>query len=84
MSSIAVRQIAVDVCVAGQLTPEAMAAAAAAAGLSYHFLPVDPGYQTPEQIAAFSKLLEELPKPMLVFCRTGNRSANLFRQASQR
>jgi uncharacterized protein (TIGR01244 family) len=114
MSSIAVRQIAPDVCVAGQLTPEAMAeaakagfrsvvnnrpdfeygpnqptneaiaAAAAAAGLSYHFLPVDPGFQTPEQIATFSKLLEELPKPMLVFCRTGNRSANLFRQATQR
>ena len=112
-ASIAVKQIAPDVCVAGQLTPEAMAevakagfrsvvnnrpdfeygpdqptheaiaAAAAQAGLEYRFLPVDPGFQTPEQIAAFALLLRELPKPVLAFCRSGARSTRLFMQAQQ-
>lgn len=105
------RPIAADICVAPQLTPEAMAeaarqgfrsvvnnrpdfehgpdqptsaaieAAARAAGLEYRHLPVDGGYQSPEQIAAFAKLLEELPRPMLVFCRSGARSTRLFMAA---
>ncbi len=113
-SSLAWRAVAPDVCVAGQLTPEAMAeaaragfrsvvnnrpdfehgpgqptnaqieAAARAAGLEYRFLPVDGGFQTPEQIAAFAKLLDELPRPLLAFCRSGNRSSRLFAQATQR
>ena len=58
--------------------------AARAAGLEYRFLPVAGGFQTPEQIAAFAQMLEELPRPILAFCRSGNRSANLFMQASQR
>src|SRR5687768_17672773 len=94
--SLPIRQVAADVCVAPQLTPEAMAeaaqagfksvvnnrpdfehgpnqptnaaieAAAKAAGLEYRFLPVQSGYQSPEEIAAFAKLLDELPRPMLV------------------
>ena len=108
------RAVAPDVCVAPQLTPEAMAeaaragfrsvvnnrpdfeygpdqptnadiqAAALAAGLEYRFLPVGPSSQTPEQIAAFAQMLEALPRPILAFCRSGNRSANLFMQATQR
>ena len=113
-TTLPLRPVATDVCVAPQLTPEAMAeaaragfrsvvnnrpdfeygpdqptnaaieAAAIAAGLEYRFLPVGPSSQTPEQIAAFAQLLEELPRPILAFCRSGNRSANLFLQASQR
>lgn len=113
-TTLPLRAVAPDVCVAPQLTPEAMAeaaragfrsvvnnrpdfeygpdqptnaaieAAALAAGLEYRFLPVGPSSQTPEQIAAFAQLLEELPRPILAFCRSGNRSANLFLQASQR
>jgi uncharacterized protein (TIGR01244 family) len=104
--------VAPDVCVAPQLTPEAMAeaarigfrsvvnnrpdfeggpnqptnaaieAAARVAGLQYRFLPVQSAYQSPEEIAAFAQLLDELPRPMLVFCRTGTRSAKLFRAAT--
>lgn len=59
-------------------------AAARAAGLEYRFLPVAGGFQTPEQIDAFADLLSELPRPLLAFCRTGNRSANLFVQAQHR
>jgi uncharacterized protein (TIGR01244 family) len=112
-STLPLRQVAADVCVAPQLTPEAMAevaragfrsvvnnrpdfehgpdqptnasieAAAKAAGLEYRFLPVSGGFQTPEQIAAFAALLDELPRPLLAFCRSGARSTNLFVQAQQ-
>jgi uncharacterized protein (TIGR01244 family) len=112
--SIAVRQVAADVCVAGQLSPEAIPAiveagfrsvvnnrpdfeygpdqptnadieaAACAAGLEYRFLPVAPNFQTPEQAQAFAQLLDELPKPVLAFCRTGNRSASLYMHAQAR
>jgi uncharacterized protein (TIGR01244 family) len=112
MSNLPIRPVAPDVCVAPQLTPEAMAEAAAAgfksvvnnrpdfehgpdqptsaqmeaaaqaAGLQYRFLPVDGGYQSPEEIAAFAKLLAELPRPILAFCRSGARSTRLYQAAT--
>jgi uncharacterized protein (TIGR01244 family) len=110
-TTLPVRAVAPDVCVAPQLTPEAMAeaaaagfrsvinnrpdfehgpdqptsaamaAAAAAAGLEYRHLPVDGGWQSPEEIAAFARLLQELPRPLLAFCRSGARSTRLFMAA---
>ena len=67
---------------ADQPTSAAIEAAAAAAGLSYAHLPVAPGYQSPEEIARFGELLDAMPKPMLVFCRTGTRSGKLFQAAT--
>jgi uncharacterized protein (TIGR01244 family) len=64
-----------------QPTSASVEAAAAAAGLAYRFLPVAGGYQSPEEIAAFRKLLAELPRPLLAFCRSGARSTKLFEQA---
>ena len=111
-TSLPLRKIAPDVCVAPQLSPAAMAAAATAgfrsvvnnrpdfehgpdqptsaeieaaaraAGLEYRHLPVDGGYQSPEQIAAFAQLLRELPRPLLVFCRSGARSSRLYASAT--
>ncbi len=111
--SLPLQAIAPDICAAPQLTPDAMAEAAAmgfksvvnnrpdfehgpdqptsteiqaaaeAAGLAYRHLPVAGGYQSPEEIAAFARLLEELPRPLLVFCRSGARSTRLFMQAQQ-
>jgi uncharacterized protein (TIGR01244 family) len=110
-TSLPLRQVADDVCVAPQLTPDAMAElarlgfrsivnnrpdfehgpdqptseaieqAARAAGLEYRFLPVNGAYQSPEEIAAFARMLEELPRPMLAFCRSGARSTRLFLSA---
>jgi uncharacterized protein (TIGR01244 family) len=110
-TALPLRQIADTVCVAPQLSPEAMAevarlgfksvvnnrpdfehgpdqptsaeieAAARAAGLEYRHLPVDGGFQTPEQIAAMAELLAQLPRPLLMFCRSGARSTRLFMQA---
>ena len=64
-----------------QPTSAQMEQAAHAAGLAYAFLPVEPSFQTPEQIARFAQLLKDLPKPVLAFCRSGNRSSLLFRAA---
>ncbi len=61
-----------------QPTSAALAAAALAAGLEYRHLPVDGGYQSPEEVAAFAKLLQELPRPILAFCRSGARSTRLI------
>ncbi len=58
-------------------------AAVRAAGLEYRHLPVAGGYQTPEQIAAMAEILAELPRPVLMFCRSGARSSNLYVQACQ-
>ncbi|MBP6901120.1 MAG: TIGR01244 family phosphatase [Burkholderiaceae bacterium] len=110
-TTLPLRPVADTVCVAPQLTPEAMAeaarlgfksvinnrpdfehgpdqptsaameAAAQAAGLVYRHLPVDGGWQSPEQIAAFKALLAELPHPVLAFCRSGARSTRLYQQA---
>lgn len=114
MNPLPLRPIADDVCVAPQLTPEAMTQAAAmgfksvvnnrpdfehgpdqpanadleaaarGAGLQYRFLPVDGGYQSPEEIAAFAGLLAELPRPLLIFCRSGARSTRLYMAATAR
>jgi uncharacterized protein (TIGR01244 family) len=112
-TSLPVRPIADGVCVAPQLTPEAMAeaaragfravvnnrpdfeegptqpthaqieAAARAAGLDYRFLPVSGAYQTPQDAAAMAQLLAELPRPLLMFCRSGARSTRLYQLASR-
>ena len=110
-TTLPLRAIAPDVCVAPQLDPAAMAeaaragfravvnnrpdfeegphqptnamieAAAKAAGLEYRFLPVGSSYQSPAEIAAMADLLQDLPRPLLMFCRSGARSARLFQAA---
>ena len=67
----------------GQPTHAEIEAAARAAGLEYRFLPVDGGYQSPEEIEAFAAMLSELPRPILAFCRSGARSTRLYMAAQQ-
>lgn len=113
-TNLPIRQIAADVCVAAQLTPEAMAelaqlgfrsvinnrpdfeegphqptaaaveAAARAAGLEYAHLPVQPAFQSPQEIARFAELLAQLPRPLVAFCRSGARSTKLYSAATAR
>ncbi len=64
-----------------QPTSAAIEAAAKAAGLEYAYLPVNGGYQSPEEIARCAELLKSLPRPLLMFCRSGARSTKLFMQA---
>lgn len=65
-----------------QPASQSIAQAADAAGLDYAFLPVQPALQTPDEIARMRELLHALPKPVLGFCRSGTRTANLFRAAN--
>ena len=60
---------------------DAIEQAAQAAGLSYAFLPVQSAYQSPAEIARMHELLQQLPKPVLAFCRSGARTTNLYRAA---
>jgi uncharacterized protein (TIGR01244 family) len=64
-----------------QPTSAQIEAAAHAAGLEYRYLPVSGAYQSPEEIAAFAALAAELPRPMLLFCRSGARSTKLYQAA---
>ena len=61
-----------------QPTSQAMAQAAQAAGLAYHYLPVISGQITPDQVAEFAALVKAAPGPVLAFCRSGARSTNLW------
>lgn len=58
--------------------------AAAKAGIVYEYLPVIPNQIRGQDVDAFAKHLDELPKPILAFCRTGNRCSMLFSMVSQR
>ncbi|MEL0028411.1 MAG: sulfur transferase domain-containing protein, partial [Perlucidibaca sp.] len=50
-------------------------------GLAFAYLPVRPGQVDDAQARRFAELLRELPAPVLAFCRTGNRSGQLFEHA---
>ncbi len=52
--------------------------AAQSLGLNYHHIPVHPGKFNKEDADIFAEILENSPAPFLAFCRTGNRSCNLW------
>jgi len=52
--------------------------AAAAAGMQFRFLPVVSGQITPQNVADMKAALDELPRPVLAYCRSGARCANLY------
>ena len=55
-----------------------LAAAAAAAGLEYHYLPVTHATFPGPQFDTMCKLLRDRARPAFAFCRSGNRCANLW------
>lgn len=50
-------------------------------GLTYHHLPIDNDCLTSSQVNQFAKLFNDSPKPVLVFCGTGNRAKRLYQSA---
>lgn len=52
--------------------------AARAAGLQAHYQPVVSGSITAEDVKEFGRLLNELPGPVLAYCRSGGRCTKLF------
>lgn len=57
--------------------------AARQAGLDYVFQPIIAGQITELDVRSFANHYNSLPKPILMFCRTGNRSNNLYQIAKQ-
>ena len=55
-----------------------MQAAAEAAGLTYHFIPLGREGVSPEMIEAERAVLEGSDGPVLAFCRSGTRSTTLW------
>jgi len=61
-----------------QPSSQAMAQAAQAASLAYHYLPVISGQVTFEQVRAFAAIVADSKGPVLAFCRSGARSTNIW------
>jgi len=59
-----------------------LAAHAKKAGIEYLDLPVISGQITPENVEDFATLYAQAHRPILAFCRTGTRSANLWARAN--
>jgi uncharacterized protein (TIGR01244 family) len=70
---------------ADQTPSDAVHAAAAAAGLEFRYIPVSPMTGiTADNLQGTMDALEELPRPILAYCRSGARSANLYQAAVMR
>ena len=54
-----------------------IAAAARAAGLQVRHIPVASGQVSHSDAAAFGRAMEEMPKPVFAYCRSGMRSEAL-------
>ena len=67
-----------------QPTSAELEAAARKAGLEYRYLPVPPTGHTPEQACSMASAVDALPKPVVAFCRTGRRSAALYRMGQSK
>ncbi|WP_254795241.1 sulfur transferase domain-containing protein [Halomonas sp. QHL1] len=56
---------------------------AADIGLQWVHIPVTPGDYSQADIAAFAEALQQLPRPILAFCRTGKRATHLWAYAKR-
>jgi len=63
---------------ADQESFDTIAKTARGLGIEAAFLPVAPQGATEEDRQAFERLFTRLPKPVLGYCRSGNRSATLW------
>lgn len=61
----------------GQPAIDDMRAAAQAAGLAFHHLPVSGGHFPPAAVAAFGAIRRGTQGKVLAYCRTGTRAATL-------
>lgn len=66
-----------------QPTSAAVTAAAQAAGLTVEYLPVISGQISPTDVQQFAALIDRLPTPILAYCRSGSRSAQLYQAATE-
>ncbi|MEQ6884207.1 sulfur transferase domain-containing protein [Salicola sp. Rm-C-2C1-2] len=57
---------------------QALAEKAQELGLAWSCIPVATGEYSAADVAAFHQALESLPRPLLIFCRSGRRSIHLW------
>ena len=62
---------------------DAIEAAARAAGMDYHYIPVISGQVTQAQVDAMASAIGHAASPVLAFCRSGARSTNLWAMGLQ-
>ena len=62
----------------GQCDYDSVARAAEAEGLQVRWVPIVSGRMTQEALDDFRDALEEMPKPLLAYCRTGTRCTMLW------
>ena len=67
-----------------QPTSAQIKASAEALGLAYYYLPIVPSNIQPTDVEAFKQCYAASAKPILGFCRTGNRVARIFELAQVR
>ncbi len=67
---------------AGQPTGDAIAEAAASAGMAYHAIPITHAGFSHPQLDATATVLADSDGPILAYCRSGTRSCNLWALAS--
>ncbi len=67
----------------GEAQPDSasLKAAAEAAGLAYVYIPVIPNNIQADEVSTFAKAFSASEKPVLAFCRTGNRAGKLYQLA---
>lgn len=61
---------------------QSIASAAAQAGMEARHIPVGGDFTVQGQSAEFAHALADMPAPILAYCRTGNRSTQLFEAVS--
>lgn len=65
----------------GQCDYARIAEAARAEGLEVRSVPISGGVITPQALAEFRAALDEMPKPILAYCRSGTRCTMLWAAA---
>ncbi len=66
----------------GQPTHQQIADAAEQAGLEFRYIPVSSAGLTSGNVSDLNQALASLQKPILAYCRSGARSANLYQATS--
>ncbi len=57
---------------------EEVSQAAEEAGLEVRSVPISSGYVRPEDLDAFKEALDQMPRPVLAYCRSGTRCTMLW------
>ena len=68
--------------VEGQVSSADLEAAAQAAGIQYHHVPMKPGQLEPGVVARYTRAMGGVDRPVLGFCRTGKRAMILWAVAN--